>query len=189
MGIPLKIKASNLNDYLEVMSKAVFQSGLSWASIDKRWLAIVEAFKNFDPKGVAKLSEEDIGHLLDNPSLLLNEKKIKATIHNAKVLIELEAEYGGIAKYLRAFKDYSQLSADLKARFSYLGDVNIYYFLFRVGEPVPPFASWIKTVKGEHPRIKEMTELAAKAKADHDGGDALDFRRFKGKSQSKPRMD
>jgi hypothetical protein len=160
MGIPLKIKPRNLNDYLEVISKAVFQAGLSWASIDKRWPAFVKAFMDFDPQSVADLSEKEMDRLLNDSSLLLNDRKLKATIHNAKALLKINTEYGGMRRYFHAFKSYPDLSADLKSRFSYLGDMNVYYFLFRVGEPVPPFTSWIKTIKGEHPRMKEMVELS-----------------------------
>lgn len=178
MGIPLKIEPENLSDYLAVMSKAVFQAGLSWESIDKRWPAFVQAFNGFRPEFVANLSENQIDDLLKNPSLLANDKKIRATIHNAKILIELETEYGGIAKYLRSFENYSQLSDDLKTRFSYLGELNVYYFLFCAGEHVPPFKSWIKTIKGNHPRMKEMVELARKRELDAGSGDAINKMRL-----------
>ena len=55
--------------------------------------------------------------------------------------------------------------------------MNVYYFLFRVGEPVPPFKSWIKTIKGDHPRMKEMIELSLNGKLDGETGDALNQRR------------
>jgi 3-methyladenine DNA glycosylase Tag len=183
MGIPLKIKPKDLKDYLEVISKAVFQSGLSWASIDKRWPAFVEAFMDFDPQSVADLSDKEMDRLLKDPSLLLNDRKLKATIHNAKALLEIDTEYGGMVKYFHAFRSYPDLSADLKSRFSYLGDMNVYYFLFRVGETVPPFKSWITTIKGEHPRMKEMVELSKKMEIDEDAGDALNMSRAK-KSRS-----
>jgi len=32
--------------------------------------------------------------------------------------------------------------------------------LFRLKEPVPPFDDWIKTIEGDHPRMREMVELA-----------------------------
>ena len=45
-----------------------------------------------------------------------------------------------------------------------MGDMNVWYFLFRTGEAVPPFESWVKTIRGEHPRMREMVERARKAR-------------------------
>jgi hypothetical protein len=38
--------------------------------------------------------------------------------------------------------------------------MNVWYVLFRCGEPVPRFEPWVKTIKGEHPRMREMVERA-----------------------------
>jgi hypothetical protein len=34
--------------------------------------------------------------------------------------------------------------------------MNVWYFLYRVGEPVPDFDAWIQTIPGDHPRMREM---------------------------------
>ena len=104
MGIPLKIEPKNLNDYLEVIAKAVFQAGLSWAAIDKRWNAFAKALRDFDPHAIANLSDKQMNELQQDPALLINDRKIKAMIHNAKALLSLEAEYGGIQKYFDSFE-------------------------------------------------------------------------------------
>lgn len=130
MGIPLKINPHKLDDYFEVMSKAVFQAGLSWASIDKRWAFFRQAFAEFDPGRVSKFSDDKVQLLLEDESLLLNKRKIEATIKNAKMFITLDQEYSGFINYLRAFSNYKHLALDLKKRFNYLGDLNVYYFLF-----------------------------------------------------------
>jgi 3-methyladenine DNA glycosylase Tag len=90
------------------------------------------------------------------PGPLHSERKTKATIANATAILELDKEYGGFRKYLRSHRSYAELTADLKRRFSYVGPISAYYFLYRVGETVPPFKRWIKTVEGDHPRIEEM---------------------------------
>jgi hypothetical protein len=77
---------------------------------------------------------------------------------HAQTLLDLDREYGGFQRYLRSHNEYRALTDDLKSRFSYVGDVSAYYFLFRVNEPVPLFARWIKTVEGDHPRIREMVK-------------------------------
>ena len=61
--IPDQIEAPKLNDYLEVMTRAVFQAGLSWASIAQRWEAFRTAFDGFDARRVAAYTEGDIDQM------------------------------------------------------------------------------------------------------------------------------
>ena len=48
MPSPEKIQPTSLSDYLEIMTKAVFQSGISWRVVEAKWPGIKEAFKDFD---------------------------------------------------------------------------------------------------------------------------------------------
>lgn len=57
------------------------------------------------------------------------------------------------------------LSRDMQKRFKYLGELSVYYLLFRVKEPVPDFDRWITTIDGQHPRMKEMVDLAKQRSA------------------------
>jgi 3-methyladenine DNA glycosylase Tag len=167
VAIPEQIKPTRLNDYLEIITKAVFQAGVSWAQIDNKWDVYCAAFDQFDPEKVANYGAKDIDRIMETPGVIHSKKKIDGTIYNARVLLELDKEYTAFSKYLNSKKGYDELSKDLKKRFKYLGDVSIYYFLFRVSEPVPQFEKWIKTVEGEHPRIKEMVEHS-RNKSKHD---------------------
>jgi hypothetical protein len=152
----VRIARPALAIYLAVMCRAVFQAGLRWADIDRQWTSLCEAFEDFDPKKVARYREADVKRVMAEPGILHSERKIRATIANAKTLLELDRDHAGFQKYLRSHKSYAELTSDLKRRFSYVGDISAYYFLFRVGEKVPPFKRWIKTVEGDHPRIEEM---------------------------------
>ena len=143
-------------DYLAVMSRAAFQAGLSWAAIDRQWPQLCEAFDGFDARKVARYGAADVKRIMAYPGIVHSEAKIRGTVHNAKTLLALESEFGSVRRYLRSHAAYPVLAADLKRRFKYLGNIGAYYFLYRVGEPVPTFARWIKTVEGDHPRIREM---------------------------------
>ena len=158
--IPDQIEEPKLNDYLEVMTRAVFQAGLSWASIAQRWEAFRTAFDGFDALRVAAYTEGDIDRLLHADGILHSARKIRATVHNAQALLELDAAHGTIETYLRSFPNYAALSADIKRRFKFMGEMNVWYFLFRVREPVPKFEKWVQTIPGDHPRMKEMVERA-----------------------------
>ena len=144
------------------MSRAVFQAGLSWAAIDRQWDPLRKAFNEFDVKKVARYRTPDIERIMRSPDILHSRRKIEATIKNAATILALDKEYKGFRNYLRSLGSYEELTVDLKRRFSFVGDISAYYFLYRVGEPVPVFSRWIKTVKGDHPRIREMV---AKTKA------------------------
>jgi len=153
-----RIGAPSPSDYLAVMSRAVFQAGLSWAAIDRQWIALCDAFDGFDPRKVAKYGDKDVRRIMRHPGILHSERKILATIANANALLELDRAHRGVRTYLRSHDSYGDLTADLKKRFKFLGDISAYYFLYRVGEKVPPFGKWIKTVQGDHPRIREMVK-------------------------------
>jgi 3-methyladenine DNA glycosylase Tag len=151
-----RIKSRSLNDYLAVMSQAVFQAGIRWATIESQWERLCDAFNGFDARVVARYREDDVARIMSQPGILHSERKIQATIHNALTMLDIDREHRGFRKYLRSHHGYQALTADLMKRFSNVGEISAYYFLFRVGEPVPPFHRWIKTVKGDHPRIREM---------------------------------
>lgn len=162
-AIPDVVLEPALSDYFEVMSRAVFQAGLSWAGIGKHWDRYREEFDGFDPAKVARYTEGDVDRLMRAEGVLHSARKIRATIANAAALIEVERTRGGVAEYLRSFPDYATLAADFKKRFAFMGDMNVWYFLFRVHEPVPLFERWVKTIPGDHPRMKEMVEKARAA--------------------------
>ena len=45
MHAPERIEPAGLADYLEVMSKSVFQPGMSWKVVAAKWPGIREAFR------------------------------------------------------------------------------------------------------------------------------------------------
>ena len=158
--IPDVITPRSPADYFEVMTRAVFQAGVSWKQIAAQWDAYREAFENFDLKRVAAYGDFDVERVLATPGILRMPKKVRATIANAKALLEVERQHGTIPAYLASFNSYEALANDLKKRLTLMGDMNVWYFLFRTGEPVPRFEAWLATIRGDHPRMREMVERA-----------------------------
>jgi len=161
--VPDVIAPEDLSDYLGVMTRAVFQAGVSWKQIADRWGAYRDAFEDFDPPRIANYGELDVERVLGTPGILRSARKVRATIVNAKVLLETDRVFGGFQNYVRAFDSYAALAKDFKKRFAFMGDMNVWYFLFRVGEPVPRFEQWVETIPGDHPRMREMVERARAA--------------------------
>jgi 6-phosphogluconolactonase (cycloisomerase 2 family) len=144
--IPDVIEPASLADYLELMTRAVFQAGVRWKQIAEPWEAYCEAFSSFDPDRVAAYGEFDVERVLATPGILRTPKKVRATIANAAALLQTDREYGGLANYLASFGSYEALAKDFKKRFKFMGDMNVWYFLFRASRPVPHFESWVTTI-------------------------------------------
>jgi hypothetical protein len=154
------IDAPTLDDHLEVMTRAIFQAGLSWAFIESRWDTFRPAFDNFSVTLVALYGEGEIERLMAADGIVHSRAKIEGTIKNARALQALAAEHGDIATYARSFASYDALYADAKKRFAYLGDLSCYYWLFRTGLPVPAIDTWMIRQERDHPRMREMVMLA-----------------------------
>jgi 3-methyladenine DNA glycosylase Tag len=138
-GAPEQVDAKRLGDYLEVMTKAVFQSGMSWDVVNKKWPGFQKAFDGFDAEKVADYTPDDIDRLAADTDIIRNVRKIEATVGNAQTMCELEVEYGSFRKYLQSHGDFEATVKDLRKRFKFLGDFGAYYFLYVVKEPVPSY--------------------------------------------------
>lgn len=53
MEAPRQINRTKLADFLEVLSKAVFEAGMNWKVIESKWPGFREAFHQFDPATIA----------------------------------------------------------------------------------------------------------------------------------------
>ncbi|HYU58339.1 MAG TPA: DNA-3-methyladenine glycosylase I [Actinomycetota bacterium] len=149
MEAPKRIKPKGLADYLEVITKAVFQSGISWRVIEAKWDGFREAFANFDPQTIAGFDPPDVDRLAEDTRIVRNRKKIEATVHNARTLLELDTEFGSFKRYLRSFGSYDDTVADLRRRLKFLGDTGAYFFLYVVGEEVPAHEDWMAARGGQ----------------------------------------
>ena len=128
-----------------------FQAGLSWECVLNKREAFRESFDFFDPVKVAAYGEEKILELLDNPKIIRSRRKIEATIHNAKIFLDIQKEYGTFDRYIWSFtnnkvvknttdifsttSDLSDLiSNDLRKRgMKYVGSVIVYSYLQAIG--------------------------------------------------------
>jgi 3-methyladenine DNA glycosylase Tag len=150
-GAPEQIDAKRLGDYLEVMTKAVFQSGMSWQVVNAKWPGFQEAFDGFDAERIADYTPDDIDRLAADTRIIRNVRKIEATVQNAQTMCELAAENGGdFRAYLQSHGDFEAMVKDLRKRFKFLGDFGSYYFLYVVKEPVPSYHDF-RASRGQKP--------------------------------------
>ena len=139
---PERIDPQSLDDYLEVMSKSIFQAGISWKVVESKWPGIREAFREFDAEAIANLTPQDLDELTQDKRVIRNRRKLEAIVGNARRLIELDEGHGSFRDYLRSHDGFDETVKDLRRQFKFLGDTGCYYFLYVVGEKVPSREEW-----------------------------------------------
>jgi 3-methyladenine DNA glycosylase Tag len=135
---PKQIRPGSLNDYLAVMSKAVFQSGMSWKVVESKWPGITAALHGFDIHRVANLTPPELDELAKDERVIRNRRKLEAIINNARQMLALDREYGSFQRYLRSHGDFEATLQAMRRDFKFMGPTGVYFFLYVVGEPVPP---------------------------------------------------
>ena len=80
-----------------------FQAGLSWSTILNKRENFRQAFDNFDVRKVAEYNESKVQQLLSNKGIVRNTLKIRSTIKNAQLFIQIQNEFGSFDKYIWQF--------------------------------------------------------------------------------------
>ena len=143
-------------------SKALFKlmalesqhAGLSWLTILKKKSSYEEAFYDFNPEKIVKMTDEDVDSLMEFPNIVHNRKKLEAIVSQAKGYFEIEKDYGSFSTFLWSYVNdqpidmhykkpsdritvderATQLSKDLKKYgFKFLGPVTVFSFLEAAG--------------------------------------------------------
>jgi len=79
------------------------QAGLSWATVLNKREGYLKAFDNFEIEKVAKYDQARIDALLQNPEIIRNKLKVNATVVNAKIILEVQKEFGSFDEYIWQF--------------------------------------------------------------------------------------
>jgi len=126
-------------DYFDRMSRAIFAAGLNLEMVEKKWPNFRKAFAAFSPEKVAKMTEKDVKSLMGDAGIVRNEKKIRATIHNAGEFVSLKKEFGSFKGYVASFgKDEDGLQKDLQEKFKHVGGSTARMFLWSSGYKLTP---------------------------------------------------
>jgi len=81
------------------------QAGLSWSTILRKRENYRKAFADFDPVKVARFDARKRTALMRDPGIVRNRLKIEATVANARQVLAVQDEHGGLAAYLWQFVD------------------------------------------------------------------------------------
>jgi DNA-3-methyladenine glycosylase I len=130
------------------------QAGLSWETILKRREGYRQAFCDFDPERVAKMTDEELEKLLQDEGIIRNRLKVFGARRNAIVYLKIQKEFGSFTKYIWSFvngqpivnhwqnmtelparsKESDALSKDLKKRgMTFVGSTIMYAHMQATG--------------------------------------------------------
>lgn len=145
MEPPAQVEAKKLADYLEVMCKAIFQSGMSWKVVESKWPGTRDVFCDFDPKRLMTFTPEEIDEAATDPRIIRNRRKVDAVFYNARRMLELDSETkGGFPAWLKSFGSFDEAVQAIGKNFKFMGAMGAYYFLYVVKEPVPPHEEFLR---------------------------------------------
>jgi len=134
-----KRRPPNDDAYFENMTRVIFQAGLSWKTIDKKWPNFRKAFQNFSIAKVAQFKNSDVERLLKNEGIVRNRVKIAATIQNAAQFKSVKEQFGTFQSYLDSLdksNNYDLVIKEMGKRFQRLGPSSARIFLYTVGEDI-----------------------------------------------------
>ncbi len=149
-GVPIRVDRR----IFEFLVLEAFQAGLSWRTILHKRENFRKAFKGFDFKKVARFEVKDRTRLMRDAGIVRNRAKIKAAIVNAKLFMDVRAEFGTFSRYMwswvgnkpivhkfKGLEDYPAVipeaeawAKDLKNRgFKFLGPTVLYAHMQAAG--------------------------------------------------------
>ncbi|WP_061238856.1 DNA-3-methyladenine glycosylase I [Ectopseudomonas composti] len=126
------------------------QAGLSWITVLKKRERYRQVLHGFDPERLARLRDEEIEVLMQDPGIIRNRLKLKAVRQNAQAWLKLEdpvtwlwSFVGGVPK-INHFSDRSLMPAVTpeaeamskalkKAGFTFVGPTICYAFMQATG--------------------------------------------------------
>ncbi len=130
------------------------QAGLSWSTILRKRANYRKAYDNFDARKIARYDAAKVRRLLNDPGIVRNRLKIRASILNARAFLRVREEFGSFDKYIWRFaggkpirnrrrsmrqvpartRESDAMSKDLRKRgFKFVGSTICYAFMQAVG--------------------------------------------------------
>jgi DNA-3-methyladenine glycosylase I len=98
-GMPLRDEDA----LFEFLVLETFQAGLSWITILRKRENFRIAFDNFDYKKISNYDEDKIQSLLQDAGIVRNKLKVRGTVINAQLYMDIQKEYGSFSKYIWSF--------------------------------------------------------------------------------------
>ena len=127
------------NDYFENMTRIIFQGGLNWKVIEKKWPYFKKVFGDFSIDQVAKFDDSVVERLMQDTGIVRNRSKIIGTILNAKEFQIIKKEFGSFKNYIDSLDksdNFTKVITVMSKRFYRMGPSSTRIFLYSVGEDI-----------------------------------------------------
>lgn len=98
-GIPLH----DDDKLLEFLILEGFQAGLSWITVLRKRDNFRKVFDDFKATEIVKYDAKKVEELMQDLGIIRNRLKIEGAITNARLFLEIQAEYGSFDKYIWQF--------------------------------------------------------------------------------------
>ena len=133
----------------EALTLGVFEVGLSWSIVFAKRDAFRRAFHDFNVGQVAAMTEQDVDQLMQDASIIRNQRKIQATIDNARAMMASSPKLAELARTYetasgRAPRSIAELPTStpqaeafakrLKSQgYRFVGPTSVYAFMQNIG--------------------------------------------------------
>jgi DNA-3-methyladenine glycosylase I len=121
------------------MCHIIFQAGLNWNVVEKKWPTVKKAFAQFSIEKVARFSDADVARLMKDEGIVRNKGKICAIIYNAGQFRDIKKQCGSFKSYINSLdksRNYGSAVKELMVKFKWLGPSSASLFLYTIGENV-----------------------------------------------------
>jgi DNA-3-methyladenine glycosylase I len=95
-GVP----CTDETQFFEMLNLEGAQAGLSWSTVLAKRENYRAAFDGWDAEKIAHYGDADVDRLMNDAGIIRNRLKIGAAINNAKAVLKLTDEFGGLVPYL-----------------------------------------------------------------------------------------
>ena len=89
--------------WFEFIVLDAFQAGLSWKTVLHKREAFRQVFYGFDPAKVAIMSDKERENARQNPAIIRNRLKIRATVKNAMAFLKVQEKWGSFDSFIWSF--------------------------------------------------------------------------------------
>jgi DNA-3-methyladenine glycosylase I len=133
-GVPLRDDTT----LFELLSLEGAQAGLSWITVLRRREGYRRAFKNFNPKVVARFDDARVDAIMSDVGVIRHRGKIVSVTTNAQAVLDIQSEHGSFSDYVWALgtsdQDGQQSAATMSTRlrkdgFKFVGATICYAFM------------------------------------------------------------
>ena len=127
-------RATSDDEIFELLTAAVFQARFRPDVVRARWPAIRHAFACFELARVAAWPDDVLAGLMGADGMIRNQKKILATLRNARDLQARSRQFGSARAYLQSFDgDLEAMVRDIDTWAHYIGAPSIRWFARALG--------------------------------------------------------